>query len=151
MGFRDLGFCSVNVVFLSLKASDAKIQSDECWAKKLSSRCGFRDWAHWPSSPPTWCSHGCSTQVVDGISRTLSAMHPWGCPMADKEHDMSSPNTNLTLEQHVLGISGKPLQRNAFFHNRSEHMESGRPLNKQRRTYDSGKPLQPDTHHFYEL
>jgi hypothetical protein len=76
---------------------------------------------------------------------------PWGCPMADKEHDMSSPNTNLTLEQHVLGISGKPLQRNAFFHNRSEHMESGRPLNKQRRTYDSGKPLQPDTHHFYEL
>jgi hypothetical protein len=36
---------------------------------------------------------------------------PWGCPMADKEHDMSSPNTNLTLEQHVLGISGKPLQR----------------------------------------
>ena len=28
MGFRDLGFCSVNVVFLSLKASDAKIQSD---------------------------------------------------------------------------------------------------------------------------
>jgi hypothetical protein len=27
---------------------------------------------------------------------------PWGCPMADKEHDMSSPNTNLTLEQHVL-------------------------------------------------
>jgi hypothetical protein len=106
--------------------------------------------------PHCRCESICAIHVPMDVPHKLWMAYralflPWGCPMADKEHDMSSPNTNLTLEQHVLGISGKPLQRNAFFHNRSEHMESGRPLNKQRRTYDSGKPLQPDTHHFYEL